>query len=374
MGSFFTNVQVFRGDHVTTDALVAALQEVAAAEGLVPAAAVEAADRALVVAPAGPRWLAIYDERTESQDVTALEALAAQSSRALETVAVAVLVHDSDVLELRLYERGALVDRYCNRPDYFGKVSKKEKAAAAGHADRWQPLLAADATAEALRLAWAGTPLFVEDMLAKVAGLLGWGEGQSLVGYDSLADTEFPRTTLRLRHAVRPVWEQEVAGPPLFVWNGHTPELDLSVGDPLHVACGVRSAGGSGRGLDVLVQGAALDAGLVTIEHAELVQMRDEQACLIGDADFAGPAGGDRVAHFPDVEIRSGLGGEASGGSRRQEAEAATRRLHVNLAGRVLAAGAGSLSVVLAPREHPDGGCAFAISMEVMPTPRRRRF
>ncbi|MCZ7679236.1 MAG: hypothetical protein M5U28_10965 [Sandaracinaceae bacterium] len=115
----------------------------------------------------------MFDERTESQDLASLEALGALLSRVTSSPAVSVLVHDSDVLDLRLYRDGARVDRYDSFPGYFeGKASKKQKAAAAGHPERWSDLLAGGSVEE-LRAAWTGEDLFAEGALARTCELIG---------------------------------------------------------------------------------------------------------------------------------------------------------------------------------------------------------
>jgi hypothetical protein len=60
----------------------------------------------VLIGPPAGRFLPVYDEATEDQDLARLEALAARLSGVLDTVAVGVLVHDSDALEIRLAARG----------------------------------------------------------------------------------------------------------------------------------------------------------------------------------------------------------------------------------------------------------------------------
>jgi hypothetical protein len=50
-------------------------------------------------------WITVYEEGSESQDIDILRRLAKALSAELKTVAIAVLVHDSDVLQYLVYEK-----------------------------------------------------------------------------------------------------------------------------------------------------------------------------------------------------------------------------------------------------------------------------
>ena len=125
MGSFFGNVQV-RGNTWLMTAVVNAIRK--GAEGFDEVTDASLADRTvLVLPPDAGGFLAIYDEAGESQDVGALDALAATVSRAARGHAFSVLVHDSDVLRLGLYRSGERRDTFDSYPDYFGGGETKKK-------------------------------------------------------------------------------------------------------------------------------------------------------------------------------------------------------------------------------------------------------
>src|SRR5215208_6221286 len=132
MGSFFTNVQVYVGDrpaHDLRSAIIGAMQRLVRDDGFVEVDPDDAtAERMLLIGPAdATRWIAVYDSATEGQDQTQLDALAAALSTVSEGAAVGVLIHDSDVLELRLWHSGARLDSYSSSPDYYGLVSRKQR-------------------------------------------------------------------------------------------------------------------------------------------------------------------------------------------------------------------------------------------------------
>src|SRR5262249_24357757 len=158
VGSFFTNVQVRIAESDGRDRLLEALRRSAHAQGLLEAHDGEPADRTVRVGPSEGGWVTVYDEATESQDTRALDALRERASRALGGHAVTVLVHDSDVLRLALFEGGRSIDRYDSAPEYFGRVDVAARVRAAGDPERWRALVEHGVIDE-LRSAWSDREL-----------------------------------------------------------------------------------------------------------------------------------------------------------------------------------------------------------------------
>jgi hypothetical protein len=102
MGTFFTNL------HARAEAPERIVEALVGA-GALPAYLTEP--------EAG--WVGVYPETTESQDLRLLERIAQALSTSAGTVVYASLVHDSDVWNFSLHDRGRLVDRYCSHPGYF---------------------------------------------------------------------------------------------------------------------------------------------------------------------------------------------------------------------------------------------------------------
>src|SRR4051812_44678927 len=101
MGAFFTNVQVRGGDAAE---LRQAIVADAGARGADEVSEGDEADRVVAILPPQDGWIALYDQATEMQDMVSLERLAMLASRG--AVAVSIAIHDSDILDLRLYEDG----------------------------------------------------------------------------------------------------------------------------------------------------------------------------------------------------------------------------------------------------------------------------
>lgn len=80
--------------------------------------------RRAVVSPRMGDFTVAFDAVVDAQDLKAIEALTAHLSRVLDCPALAVIVHDDDVLLYFLYRGGVLSDRYNSHPSYFGSARK----------------------------------------------------------------------------------------------------------------------------------------------------------------------------------------------------------------------------------------------------------
>lgn len=119
-------------------------------------------------------------------------------------------------LRLRRTERGSGsggVDTYDSAPEYFGKRSKKEKAAVAVRPERWEALLAPGQSIEALRATWSEQRTFAEDTLRKTAQHFGLDVERASIGYEYADKTNAKYVRLALRHARRPASERRAVGP-----------------------------------------------------------------------------------------------------------------------------------------------------------------
>lgn len=378
MGAFFTNVMVRVGDR-SVEPLLEALREAAAAEGLDELEDGDGADRGVVVTPADAGgWVAIYDQATEGQDVDALEAVAALASRALGAPAVTALVHDSDVLDLRLFEAGERVDRYDSFPGYFGgKVTKKQRADASGHPERWRGVLIAGATTEALRKAWTAEDHFAERTLRKTCALIGCDPSRASVGYRYALEMGLPEGSVELqfRARERPAYEQPLEGPPKLEAQSYAGKVRTAVGDQLHVGVTARNVGGASQGLRVVAWGNAIDEGLVSIERFELlvgdvmagvehVMLTPERgevtSATIDDQPI--PAGVAETGYVPGMDPLAMLAAFRSA------------NVHVNVVGAIVAPGEGTLNVALVPLTNRDGAHVVEQQLSIdaaLPRPRR---
>jgi hypothetical protein len=392
MGSFFTNVQVHArrlDPGQARDGVIDALRRLLSEEGFVPADG-EGADRTIVV-DAGREWISVYDEACEGQQQDILDRLALALSKRLETEALTILVHDSDVLELRLFRSGEIVDRFNNNPSYFGKANAAERTAAAGNADRWGPILSAPADVEGLRAVWAKETLFAEDTLAALSELVGLDRDRASTGYSHLEQDEpdDPRyVKLAFRHSVRPAQETPLEGPPSFEWagtgalpsrEGGMPMLEVSAGFPWQISSSVRNVGGSSRGVSVVVWGDALDQGLLSADSVEITAGGSESRVGHGAAPFLDRRSADgkklRMATFADLTLppghRVGLDAWALANPTKAFDLMFASKVHANVHGKGLAKGEATLHVGFIPATNLEGQFAQTLLAKVHPPSRR---
>ena len=76
----------------------------------------------------------VCDRECDEQDPEVLAKLGAELSKDLRCVALAVMVHDSDVLILMLFEHGRLLMDYNSAPAYFENVDPQPPSGADGAA------------------------------------------------------------------------------------------------------------------------------------------------------------------------------------------------------------------------------------------------
>lgn len=377
MGSFFTNVQVHTGEAPAQEARAAAVEAVrgwVARTGYEEMAEEDAdvADRLVLVAPADQTpWIAVYDEATEDQDTRLLDSLA-EALSAGGRAAVSVLVHDSDVLQLRLCQDGRLADVFNSRPDYFDELSDEERARVAGQPERWRPVLADGATPDDLRLAWMQPAVRVEEVLSQVARLLGMDPRRCAIGSHGLrrgeGDTDgFSRLAFRSTAIPHPLERLRSDGPPRLRAVGGQQRRTVPVGAPFRdLAATAQSVGGPSRGLYVAVWGEAVVDGLVWPTTIHLVR-RDERGRVAEDrVALLSPSTADGTAYWhvtlEDFEIPRGFpeGSELLLGAgvppRRLMAAQTAAWLSVVVAGEALQAGEGQVHLGFVPLEDPDNG------------------
>ncbi len=378
MGAFFTNVQIMsRGLDAseTRQVLIRTVRALAAEQGLVAPAGEETADRTILIGEAAP-WIAVYDEATEDQDETKLSELAERLTAALDTTAITVLMHDSDVLLLSLFERGRRVARYDSNPKYFGGKS------APLDLDRWTPLLSAGHTKGELARAMREEKVFAEETLERLAVLFGIQPLAVGQGFAYADPTDARYEALGFRNAVRPKHERAATGPPRFEAGSRPLAIEGSVGMPVRTGFGVRNAGGAGKGLDVVVWGEPIARRLVEVRDVQLVigfvdgRGTGEYPVVEPQRRAAQDGAEMEVASFPDAELPAGPAGHPvalAGINRAGMAEAMFRaNVHVNLTLDVRAAGAGRLFVGFVPWEARDTGqWAHACTLEARAASRR---
>ncbi len=77
------------------------------------------------VLPATKGFVTVCDEESDGLDYRVISVLTSQLSRQFETVSIAVISFDDDILWYQLYENGNLLDKYNSNPDYFEATEQR---------------------------------------------------------------------------------------------------------------------------------------------------------------------------------------------------------------------------------------------------------
>ena len=79
------------------------------------------AGRLAIVSPTQSGYVVVYDEESDRQALPPIVQVGSLLSESMNAPVLAVLNHDDRILRYWLFEKGAIVDVYDSRPDYFNK-------------------------------------------------------------------------------------------------------------------------------------------------------------------------------------------------------------------------------------------------------------
>jgi hypothetical protein len=104
VGAFFANVQVHTAGRPSADVYATVRESLrrwvleGTLEEVDPATPNDDVDRLILLGPPGDEpWIAVFDEASDNQDTSQLDALAAMLSEATQSAVVGVLVHDDSI-------------------------------------------------------------------------------------------------------------------------------------------------------------------------------------------------------------------------------------------------------------------------------------
>lgn len=371
MGTFLTNVQVYMGEQDRESgrvSLIEAIQKQCTADGnLVLASSDEPADCSIVIGPASDApWIAVYDQATESQDISLLENLVRGLSAPMVRPAVGVLLHDSDVLVLVLADGGRIHDRFVSDPDYWGRVrSRKAREKLAGQPDRWVkafPWL----SDQDLREAWncRDSVFAAQAVLDRIGTLLHWTAEHACIGYNTLHDLA-GATRLRFRTGPNSPMANR---PPALAWLGW-PEVIAWAGETGHFTIRAENTGKRSYGLSVVMWGPAIEDGVLSIQSVEMddAPLWSDRASVKIQAELReerkedGTRELDAVAR--DFPIRPVSQARLAGKMGWYDDFAAVIRFHADMPGK------STLNVVLLPHQDVDGQAGYILPVTIKPPP-----
>jgi hypothetical protein len=192
-------------------------------------------------------WVTVYDEESESQGIEILRRLAKKLSAELKTVAIGVLVHDSDIFQYLFYENGELVDQFDSKPDYFGPVSEAQRKEWRGDFGKLLPYAAKGTALADFKRAAKKECVVEEERAGEFSKLLGMDPSRATTGFKYLQETQH---SFKLVHAqgysgdpallAKAVCGGEVAEVQALLQKGASPNQKDRFGAPLLVVASRR--------------------------------------------------------------------------------------------------------------------------------------
>ncbi len=307
------------------------------------------ADRTVVVwAPAESAWTTVSDSHFDEAGK-----LAGALSRQSGAPAVAVRVFDSDEAWFRLYRNGKLSDTLTLR----GKTPRLRK-------ERWADVLEPPGAAADLVEGLSGETVFVEERVARAARLLGADPAQCLSRADEIDESHGALLRLGFRSKLLPQM-REAQGPPSFEVHDRFAGIEAGAGDVLQqVSLSVRNRGGESQGVEIRLEGDAVEQGLLEAQSVTLVR-------------FVGPQQPERVevpfelgtARAEAAVIPAGppaVSPEALGKMLMADPALFTQgKLWLNLGIRADQPGSGTLRVRVRPLANPEGEAVWEAPVRV---------
>jgi len=270
MGAFFTNIQILSkvADKETFAADLIKYTAVEEAKKYFELTTdKETADKSLLLSFKNKsEWLSIYDETTEDQNLKSLKKLAAKFSRKFKTVALAILVNDSDSFYLGLYENGKLLDALNN---FKGDIrfDKSEKEA-------WAKILKKEYSFSDIIEVWKNKGLFVENFLKEIVSYFGIETSEALTGFNYSMEEDIGNKTL-LSITDRAAAEEENLGPVKLAFYSGTFGITLEEEETKYCSCALVNEGLPSKGLRINLAGAALENKLLKPERVDMCYSMD---------------------------------------------------------------------------------------------------
>ncbi|MBO7745344.1 hypothetical protein I8J29_14120 [Paenibacillus sp. MWE-103] len=323
MGTFIANIQVLaegRNRSALLDELETAITDKLINGVYELADDAASADRSLLLRAASDRWISVYDQRLDEQDVHAMDAIGTAISR-LGVPAVGSIVHDSDWLLMRLYRNGGTADTIVNDLDAFNAMMEGgRKRKRNGLPSRWAEVCAAGVEPGRLKEIWESEELFAEDALARAAELLAIPAGAALRGHEPEAEVQpggaadAESRVLRFRSLVSPSAFIEAPDGPKLAFTSRESFVTGDAGGEFKLSFGFQSQGQAFTGLTVLLWGPALDERLIAAGAGMLerrsVQFDEREAFAAEPERLELEAGGESIIGyryaFPELEFPDG--------------------------------------------------------------------
>jgi hypothetical protein len=301
----------------TADDLARTVRDWLKAQHVVEVADLAAAERLMMIAPAGQGWFLLFDHVERPSEAFSDDGALTTDLCSPDKTAVDILIADSGDLVLSLIKGSALQSQ----------LEVGHRGLEKGAVEAWQRLLLPGKSIDDIRKAFDKRTTFIEEHLHALKPLFGidlaaFNEAGMLAnGHSSCGDI----VLLRLKSAPAP---GETIGPPKlevsevqrenFIRNRAFPQIPRGLVTHFP-AFSFYSRGGGARGLEVRLTGSALDLGVIEVVSAKLLQRHPVDPELNREIQVTPdvtPSGS--ILRFHDLEVPDwldpGLGTSRRGG------------------------------------------------------------
>lgn len=265
MGAFFTNIQLRTSDidkSDITDRVVEYIVKLNAETDFTKIDNEDQADKSVIISPSDDlTWISIYDEDTEDQNLKKLNKIASNLSKKFKTIALSILVNDSDTVYVGLTNNGTLKDTVSNRSKKIDFSKSKPPV--------WSDIFVNNYSFEDVKSAWQSKSVFVEDFLTRFAKLINLDTSKLLTGYEYLNEETLTKE-IKLNFVQKDKKKPPELGLTKFNMVAGSGLVDAKIGEKQFREWIITNEGVSSNGLDIIVAGQCIENGLIIPDFANL--------------------------------------------------------------------------------------------------------
>ena len=265
MGAFFTNIQLRTSEVDRSNVIDKVLDYVIKLNneaGFTITHNEDDADKSIIISPSEDlTWISIYDEDTEDQNSKKLNKIASSLSKEFKTIALSVLVNDSDKVYVGITNNGTLKDTISNRSKKIDFSKSKPLV--------WSDILVENYSFEDVKSAWQSKSVFVEDFLTQFAKLINLDSSKLLTGYEYLNNESLTKE-IKLNFVQKDKKKPSELGLTKFSMVARSGLLNAKKGEKKFIEWIITNEGVSSNGLDIIVAGECIENGLIIPELANL--------------------------------------------------------------------------------------------------------
>ena len=264
MGAFFTNIQLkntcAKPDELT-DKVIAYITKYNLEAGFIRVDNETEADKTVIILPSEDlRWISIYDEDTEDQELSKLNKLSNELSKQFKTTSLDILVNDSDSIYLGINVNGILKDSITNIEGEIDFNKSEPKI--------WTDILEDNYSFDDIEKAWKEKNIFVEDFLKKFAKFANIDIDKLLTGYLYLQE-ENPSLGIKLNFALKDKKVNSELGLTKFSMLAGAVVVDLQHGEKQNIEFILTNKGTFSTGIDIVISGECIEQSLLIPEFVK---------------------------------------------------------------------------------------------------------